>query len=151
MYARLDRSGHPLANQTYLLRAMTVPMDRANPLSAASGSDGWGSGVGGDKVGGEGGERGEKKAAGLAPKTGDDDNKDNDALLEKLSPHGRIFLGRDEGTYGTEGIGWEAYDPDFECGGPPGADGRICPHVLREAEARGREGRPLHVSIASYR
>jgi hypothetical protein len=75
----------------------------------------------------------------------------------KQNPFGTIFLGRDEATYGKDGIGDIAYDPDFECGGPVGTPGRTCPYRLQEKDAMGltvtggREGRVLQVGIASFR
>ena len=70
--------------------------------------------------------------------------------------HGRIFLGKDEKTYGKEGTGMVDYDPDFECGGKPGTPGRQCAYQTEERHVdglklKGREGRNLHVNIASYR
>jgi hypothetical protein len=38
-----------------------------------------------------------------------------------MGKYGRIFLGKDELTYGKDGVGHVDYDPEFECGGPPGA------------------------------
>lgn len=73
-----------------------------------------------------------------------------------MGKYGKIFLGKDEQTYGKDGIGHVDYDPDFECGGPPGTPGRQCPFVTEERHTlglnlTGREGRNLHVNIASYR
>ena len=70
--------------------------------------------------------------------------------------HGNIFLGRDEKTYGKEGTGTVDYDPDFECGGPPGTPDRQCAFETTDDHAlglqvNGREGRNMQVSIASYR
>ena len=70
--------------------------------------------------------------------------------------YGVIFLGRDEKTYGKDGIGDVFYDPDFECGGPEGTPGRQCAFETNEKHTQGmdltgREGRRLHVGIASYR
>jgi len=74
----------------------------------------------------------------------------------KEAPKARIFLGKDEATYGKEGTGYVLYDPDFECGGS-GPD-RQCPYTLQESELIGNEmelkggkGRLLHVGLASYR
>eukprot|EP00550_Attheya_septentrionalis_P002641 CAMPEP_0198289800 /NCGR_PEP_ID=MMETSP1449-20131203/7874_1 /TAXON_ID=420275 /ORGANISM="Attheya septentrionalis, Strain CCMP2084" /LENGTH=596 /DNA_ID=CAMNT_0043988189 /DNA_START=109 /DNA_END=1896 /DNA_ORIENTATION=+ len=78
-------------------------------------------------------------------------------MPDKQNPFGTIFLGRDEATYGKDGIGDIAYDPDFECGGPVGTPGRACPYRLQEKDAMGltvtggREGRVLQVGIASFR
>lgn len=71
--------------------------------------------------------------------------------------HGRIFLGKDEKTYGKEGTGFVPYDPDFECGGT-GPD-RQCPFETKERDIKdnpgmglqGLGGRLFHVGIASYR
>jgi len=70
--------------------------------------------------------------------------------------HGNIFLGRDEKTYGKEGTGTVDYDPDFECGGPPGTPDRQCAFETTDDHAsglqvNGREGRNMQVNIASYR
>jgi hypothetical protein len=70
--------------------------------------------------------------------------------------HGTIFLGKDEATYGKEGTGMVPYDPDFECGGPLGTPGRQCAIQTEERHADGlksigREGRNMHVNIASFR
>lgn len=70
--------------------------------------------------------------------------------------HGTIFLGKDEKTYGKEGTGNVPYDPDFECGGPPGTPGRQCAFQTRSDHTdglpvTGREGRNMQVNIASYR
>jgi hypothetical protein len=89
---------------------------------------------------------------------------------EKDAGHGRIFLGRDETTYGEEGIGWVAYDPDFECGGTMEDNpDRQCPFLTESRHIRdqhpdadvvgddkqmalkGSEGRLFHVGIASFR
>ncbi len=70
---------------------------------------------------------------------------------EKVRMFGKIFLGKDEITYGKEGIGWVDYDPDYECGGPIGSPGRLCPFTLEEEEEKKVDGRLLHVSLASYR
>lgn len=70
--------------------------------------------------------------------------------------HGKVFLGKDEKTYGKEGTGWVNYDPDFECGGKEGTPGRQCAFETRldhtdGLSISGVEGRNLHVNIASYR
>lgn len=70
--------------------------------------------------------------------------------------YGRIFLGRDEATYGKEGTGLIGYNPDFECGGPEGTPERQCPYQPRNDHTQGlnltgSQGRLLHVAIASYR
>lgn len=67
--------------------------------------------------------------------------------------HGRIFLGKDEKTYGKEGTGMVDYDPDFECGGPPGTPGRQCPHQLDQTESMGLDdsSRLIHLAMPSYR
>jgi hypothetical protein len=73
-----------------------------------------------------------------------------------MGKYGRIFLGKDEKTYGKDGIGNVDYDPDFECGGPPGTPGRQCAFITEERHTmglntKGREGRNMHVNIASFR
>jgi hypothetical protein len=73
-----------------------------------------------------------------------------------MGGHGTIFIGKDEKTYGKEGTGHVAYDPDFECGGPPGTPGRQCAFVTEERHTdtlplTGREGRNMHINIASFR
>lgn len=67
--------------------------------------------------------------------------------------HGRIFLGKDEKTYGKEGTGMVDYDPEFECGGPPGTPGRQCPHQLDQTESMGKDdsSRLIHLAMPSYR
>lgn len=73
-----------------------------------------------------------------------------------MGKFGTIFLGRDEKTYGKEGIGYVDYDPDFECGGPVGTPGRQCAFETTKEHTgdlniTGRDGRNLHVNIASHR
>jgi hypothetical protein len=73
-----------------------------------------------------------------------------------MGTYGRIFLGKDEKTYGKEGTGWVDYDPDFECGGPLGTPGRQCAYETTkehtgQLEITGRDGRNLHINIASHR
>ena len=73
-----------------------------------------------------------------------------------MPKYGTIFLGKDERTYGKDGIGDVPYDPDFECGGPPGTPGRQCAFQTEERHtdgllSNGRVGRNMHVSIASFR
>jgi hypothetical protein len=73
-----------------------------------------------------------------------------------MPKYGTIFLGKDEHRYGKDGIGDVAYDPDFECGGPPGTPGRQCAFKTEERHTGGlapdgRVFRKLHVSIASFR
>jgi len=77
-------------------------------------------------------------------------------LCSSTMSYGRIFLGRDEKTYGKEGTGNVEYDPDFECGGPEGFSGRRCAYEATTDHTLGlptigSEGRLLHVSIASHR
>ena len=70
---------------------------------------------------------------------------------------GSIFLGVDEATWGKEGTGWVEYDPDFECtGGSTNANDKHCPYKLKTPDSMGlglsgRDGRLLHVNIASSR
>lgn len=70
---------------------------------------------------------------------------------------GTIFLGVDEATWGKEGTGWVDYDPDYECtGGSSDPNDRHCPHPLKSSDDMGlkhtgREGRLLHVNLASFR
>ncbi len=73
-----------------------------------------------------------------------------------MGKHGVIFLGKDEKTYGKEGTGNVDYDPDFECGGPPGTPNRQCAFQTTAGHTdnlplTGRAGRNMHVNIASYR
>ena len=73
-----------------------------------------------------------------------------------MGKHGSIFIGKDEKTYGKEGTGHVDYDPDFECGGPPGTPGRQCAFATEERHTgtiplTGREGRNMHINIASFR
>ena len=65
--------------------------------------------------------------------------------------HGSIFLGRDEYTYGKEGIGTVPYDPDFECGGPVGTPGRQCPFEPKQALNPLDDSSKLHIAIPSFR
>ena len=74
-----------------------------------------------------------------------------------------LFLGRDEATYGTDGTGWVAYEPEYECGGEYGktALDYQCPFLLTQDETLnktdagsnevGKEERLLHVMVASHR
>lgn len=64
-----------------------------------------------------------------------------------MPKYGQIFLGKDEKTYGKDGIGNVDYDPDFECGGKVGTPGRRCPHTLSQDKSE----RVIHYGIASYR
>ncbi|KAL7502615.1 hypothetical protein ACHAXN_000548 [Cyclotella atomus] len=70
---------------------------------------------------------------------------------------GTIFLGVDERTWGKEGTGWVDYDPEYECtGGSSDPADKHCPHTLKDSDAmglqhKGREGRLLHVNLASFR
>lgn len=73
-----------------------------------------------------------------------------------MGKYGSIFLGKDEKTYGKEGTGHVDYDPDFECGGPPGTPGRQCAFKTVEKHTdglsvTGREGRNMQLNIASFR
>lgn len=70
---------------------------------------------------------------------------------------GSIFLGVDEKTWGKEGTGWVDYEPDYECtGGSSDPAAKQCPHTLKDSDDMnlkhsGREGRLLHVNLASFR
>ena len=73
-----------------------------------------------------------------------------------MGKYGKIFLGKDEATYGKEGTGWVDYEPDLECGGLLGTPGRQCAYETTkehtgELDVTGRDGRNLHVNIASHR
>mmetsp|Transcript_895 Transcript_895/g.1364 ORF Transcript_895/g.1364 Transcript_895/m.1364 type:complete len:281 (-) Transcript_895:911-1753(-) len=70
--------------------------------------------------------------------------------------NGTIFLGRDEATYGKDGIGWVNYNPEYECVEREGIPGRQCPFEPDETSTMGfglsgNQKRRLHVGIASYR
>jgi hypothetical protein len=70
---------------------------------------------------------------------------------------GTIFLGVDERTWGKEGTGWVDYIPEYECtGGSSDPNDKHCPHTLKDSDDMGlkhtgREGRLLHVNLASFR
>mmetsp|Transcript_18832 Transcript_18832/g.54490 ORF Transcript_18832/g.54490 Transcript_18832/m.54490 type:complete len:721 (-) Transcript_18832:17-2179(-) len=148
MYARLD-DANDRPREYYLLRNMAGPQD--DPPGGGAGGGGAklkgrqgkkkkNNNQGGERPGGKGGKNGQRQQG------------------PGMGPHGRIFLGKDKATFGEDGVGYVPYDPDYECGGPAGAEGRTCPHVLEEGgddalglESRGRKGRLLHVGIASYR
>ena len=73
-----------------------------------------------------------------------------------MGGHGTVYLGQDRETYGKAGTGTIDYDPDYECGGPPDTPGRQCAYQTNESHVSdlaltGREGRKMHVNIASYR
>lgn len=73
-----------------------------------------------------------------------------------MAEKGSIFLGNDIASFGTKGTGWVNYDPDFECGGPPGTLGRACPHLLAQDTGAnlGKNDdseRLLHIGFPSYR
>lgn len=85
-----------------------------------------------------------------------DESAQRNMVEKKKKRNGTIFLGKDEKTYGIEGIGHVDYDPDFECGGPEGTPGRQCAFETKEYHTNGlsvtgSEGRKLHISIASFR
>lgn len=70
-----------------------------------------------------------------------------------MTNNGKIFLGKDEATYGKAGTGWVDYDPDFECGS---GEEKRCAYATNENHTeglplKGSQGRDLHINIASYR
>jgi len=70
---------------------------------------------------------------------------------ENTMSHGSIFIGHDKATFGEDGTGWVDYDPDYECGGPPGTPGRACPPSLQEDDSPDDPHRLLHLHFPSYR
>ena len=66
--------------------------------------------------------------------------------------NGSIFLGRDVATYGKEGTGNIPYDPDYECGGPPGTPDRQCPFEPKQQIINPEtDNHTLHIAIPSFR